>query len=233
MKSTAITETSIDKLVFDDKNFNRGTQFGEHLMDKSIRELGLGRSILLDKNNRIIAGNKTTEKAGELGFDKVVVVETDGNTLVAVKRTDVDLDSQKGRELALADNATSKANLEWDSETLAEVMEEFEQFAPNDWGIKLKEAEPVYNEVRRVDLNDDDTFEEEFNAINDSNCEMPIVPDFFERHECFVIPVHNAIDEGFIRDLFGLNQIYRSSSGDGKERKTNVISVDKLRKLVQ
>lgn len=233
MKSTAITETSIDKLVFDDKNFNRGTQFGEHLMDKSIRELGLGRSILLDKNNRIIAGNKTTEKAGELGFDKVVVVETDGNTLVAVKRTDVDLDSQKGRELALADNATSKANLEWDSETLAEVMEEFEQFAPNDWGIKLKEAEPVYNEVRRVDLNDDDTFEEEFNAINDSNCEMPIVPDFFERHECFVIPVHNAIDEGFIRDLFGLNQIYRSASGDGKERKTNVISVDKLRKLVQ
>lgn len=137
MKSTAITETSIDKLVFDDKNFNRGTQFGEHLMDKSIRELGLGRSILLDKNNRIIAGNKTTEKAGELGFDKVVVVETDGNTLVAVKRTDVDLDSQKGRELALADNATSKANLEWDSETLAEVMDEFGQFAPNDWGIKV------------------------------------------------------------------------------------------------
>lgn len=138
MKSTAITETSIDKLVFDDKNFNRGTQFGEHLMDKSIRELGLGRSILLDKNNRIIAGNKTTEKAGELGFDKVVVVETDGNTLVAVKRTDVDLDSQKGRELALADNATSKANLEWDSETLAECQEQF-GIDPEGWGLDIDE----------------------------------------------------------------------------------------------
>ena len=101
-------ETRIENLIPDDKNFNKGTQFGEHLMDESLRKFGLGRSILIDKNNRIIAGNKTAEKAADIGFDNVIIVETDGNSLVAVKRKDIDLDSAKGRELALADNATAK-----------------------------------------------------------------------------------------------------------------------------
>ena len=79
-------EASIDSLIPDDKNFNKGTEFGEHLMDESLRKFGLGRSILIDKNNRIIAGNKTAEKAADIGFDNVIIVETNGNSLVAVKR---------------------------------------------------------------------------------------------------------------------------------------------------
>lgn len=71
-------ETRIENLIPDNKNFNKGTQFGEHLMDESLRKFGLGRSILIDKNNRIIAGNKTTEKAADIGFDNVIIVETDG-----------------------------------------------------------------------------------------------------------------------------------------------------------
>lgn len=108
-------------------------------MDESLRKFGFGRSILLDKNNRIIAGNKTAEKAGELGFENVVIVETDGRTIVAVKRNDVDLDSQVGRELALADNATSKANLAWDEEQIKLCAEGF-QFEPEDWGVTLSEV---------------------------------------------------------------------------------------------
>lgn len=131
-----IIETTIENLVPDNKNFNKGTQFGDHLMDKSLREFGMGRSILIDKNDRIIAGNKTFEKAGEIGFENLVVVETDGNTLVAVKRKDIDLDSPKGREMALADNATSEANLAWDNDLIFEQAEKFD-FNPEDWGISL------------------------------------------------------------------------------------------------
>ena len=65
-KDADIKTVSIDQLIPDDKNFNKGTEFGSHLMDESLRKFGLGRSILIDKNNRIIAGNKTAEKAGEL-----------------------------------------------------------------------------------------------------------------------------------------------------------------------
>ena len=136
---------TIDRLVPDDRNFNKGTQYGEHLMDESLRQFGLGRSILIDKNNRIIAGNKTTEKAGELGFEDVLIVETDGKTLIAVKRTDIDLDSKAGRELALADNATAKANLEWDKETIEAAAEQF-QFDPVDWGVPAFDDEPEENE---------------------------------------------------------------------------------------
>ena len=122
-------------------------------MDESLRKFGFGRSILLDKNNRIIAGNKTAEKAGELGFENVVIVETDGRTIVAVKRNDVDLDSQVGRELALADNATSKANLSWDDEQIKLCAEGF-QFDPEDWGVTLSEIDEE-EEEEEAPKNDD------------------------------------------------------------------------------
>lgn len=146
-----VIETSIEYLVPDNKNFNKGTQFGEHLMDESLRKFGLGRSILLDKNDRIIAGNKTTEKAGELGFEKVVIVETDGSTLVAVKRNDIDLDSQKGRELALADNATSKANLSWNEEMIMQCAEQFD-FDPEEWGVSMSEPEEEEQEEPKKEI---------------------------------------------------------------------------------
>lgn len=137
-----VTKTKIGALVPDNRNFNKGTEFGEHLMDESLRKFGLGRSILVDRNNRIIAGNKTHAKAGELGFENVVVVETDGKTLVAVKRKDIDIDSPIGRELALADNATGKANLSFDTEMIMQAAQEFD-FNPEDWGVSmnLPEAE--------------------------------------------------------------------------------------------
>jgi hypothetical protein len=135
-----VIETRLESLIPDNHNFNKGTQYGEHLMDESLRRFGLGRSILIDKNNRIIAGNKTTEKAADIGFDKVLVVETDGKTLVAVKRNDIDLDSKFGRELALADNATAKANIEWAEEEIAKCAESFD-FDPGDWGVALDTEE--------------------------------------------------------------------------------------------
>ena len=141
-----VIETNIESLVPDNKNFNKGTQFGDHLMDESLRRFGLGRSILIDKNNRIISGNKTAEKAADIGFTDVVVVEVDGNQLVAVKRKDIDLDSAKGREFALADNATGKANLAWDEELIAEMATKFD-FNPDDWGVDVSmQEEPEQEE---------------------------------------------------------------------------------------
>lgn len=132
----AVTTAKLSDLIPDDKNFNKGTEFGQHLIEKSLRENGAGRSILLDKNNRIIAGNKTAENAAAIDLDDVVIVETDGTKLVAVKRTDIDLDSEQGRKMALADNATSAANLEFDDDLIAEVCAEF-NFDAEDWGVDL------------------------------------------------------------------------------------------------
>ena len=133
----------------DNKNFNKGTEYGDRLMDESLRRFGLGRSILIDKNNRIIAGNKTAEKAADIGFTDVLVVEVDGNQLVAVKRKDIDLDTSKGRELALADNATGKANLSWDEKMIVEMATKFD-FNPDDWGVDVSMEKPDNEEEEQT-----------------------------------------------------------------------------------
>ena len=151
-----LIKSKIENLTPDDHNFNKGSEYGNHLIEKSFREFGAGRSILIDRNNRIIAGNKSIEAASSIGMENVVIVETTGDEIVAVKRTDIDLDSKKGRELALADNATNKANLDFDEEEISKLSEQFE-FDASDWGIDLgidvdvEEAELSEDEKRNIE----------------------------------------------------------------------------------
>lgn len=135
---------SLDDLTPDDRNMNRHTSYGMSLIEKSIRKHKFGRSILVDKNDRIIGGNGVTETAASIGATKTIVVETTGDELVVVKRTDVDLDSQQGREMALADNATAVADIEWDAEAVKEIEGEFE-ISPEDWGVVLDEQENTFD----------------------------------------------------------------------------------------
>ena len=135
--------TKISDLIADDKNFNKGSEFGNSLIEKSFRKFGAGRSILIDKNNRIIAGNKSVENAMAIGMEDVQIVESDGTKIIAVKRTDIDLDSEQGREMALADNASAKANIVFD----AEVIEaELGEAVCVEWGIELAKEEPEAEE---------------------------------------------------------------------------------------
>lgn len=101
--------------TLDTHNANLGTVRGHEELTKSIQQLGLGRSILTDKDGRIIAGNKTYTTAVQEGISKVVEVETTGDTLVVVKRTDLDLNEHiKARVLAHADNKIGQDNLNFD-----------------------------------------------------------------------------------------------------------------------
>jgi len=121
-----VTARKVSDLIPDDLNANQGTERGDFMLTQSLQKFGAGRSILLDKNGRIIAGNKTQAKFGELGLEDVIVVQTDGKQLVAVQRTDIDLDSPAGRELALADNRVGEVNLLWDTDALAAIGEEID-----------------------------------------------------------------------------------------------------------
>ena len=124
----------IEKLKFDTKNFNKHTERGMSLLEKSLRQNGAGRSILVDKDDNIIAGNGIVEAAVNAGITKTKVVEVTGDELVVVKRTDLKLDSKRGREMALADNATAAVDLAWDFDQLAQAVEEFE-IDPKSWGV--------------------------------------------------------------------------------------------------
>ena len=130
----------INALVQDDHNFNKGTEAGRELMEKSFKQLGAGRSVLIDKDGRIIAGNKSQKAAIAAGIKKVRIIETTGDELVAVKRTDISLDSKEGRELALADNLTTQVNLAWDEVELDKVAAQ-EGIDLPEWGIDLQELQ--------------------------------------------------------------------------------------------
>lgn len=110
----------------DAHNANRGTERGTYMIRRSLEKLGAGRSIVLDKHGRIIAGNKTAEAAEDVGLDDVILVRTDGRQLVAVMREDLDLDdpASMARELAYADNRTGQVSLEWDAGVLAADLEQ-------------------------------------------------------------------------------------------------------------
>lgn len=124
-----------DDLTPDAHNANQGTERGRYMLEASMRECGAGRSILADKEGRIIAGNKTLEVAEALDIP-VRVVETDGKELVVVQRNDLDLDSDQARKLAYYDNRSSEVGLAWDASQIAADLE-----AGLDLGAMFKEEE--------------------------------------------------------------------------------------------
>lgn len=114
---------SLEDLQPDPQNANRGTDRGRAMVEASLAECGAGRSILADRDGVVIAGNKTLEAARKLGLP-VRTIETDGQELVVVRRSDLDLASdEKARRLAYLDNRASELGLEWDVEQLLADLE--------------------------------------------------------------------------------------------------------------
>ncbi len=113
--------TSINDLQNDHKNARKRTDRSSKLIKESLQKFGAARSIVIDENNRILAGNGTIAGAKAAGIKNLKVIETDGNEIIAVKRTGLSEDEKVG--LALADNRTSDLS-EWDLNMLEELSQE-------------------------------------------------------------------------------------------------------------
>lgn len=112
---------SLTQLRPDSRNARRRTERSATQIENSLSEFGAARSIVIDEAGTVLAGNGTLEAAASIGIERVLVVPADGNTLVAVQRTDLD-ERQKVR-YAIADNRASDLS-EWDAATLASLQEE-------------------------------------------------------------------------------------------------------------
>ncbi|MGA1296904.1 MAG: hypothetical protein ACO3X1_16480 [Burkholderiaceae bacterium] len=113
--------TSLGDLKFDHKNARKRTDRSSKLIAESLQRYGAARSIVIDEENRILAGNGTIEGAKAAGIKNVRVIETDGSEIIAVKRTGLSEDEKVG--LALADNRTSDLS-DWDKDMLQQLSEE-------------------------------------------------------------------------------------------------------------
>lgn len=98
-----------EAIKYDKNNYRIHNAENKQLIKKSLEECGAGRSILIDNENEIIAGNGVYEQAKKLGIP-VKVVETDGTELIAVKRTDLQTGDEKRTKLAILDNSTADSS---------------------------------------------------------------------------------------------------------------------------
>jgi len=113
--------TSINSLISDHKNARRRTDRSAELIKESLQRYGAARSIVIDEDNRILAGNGTIEGAKAAGIKNVRIIETEGDEIIAIKRSGLSEDDKVG--LALADNRTADLS-EWDQAMLTRLSDE-------------------------------------------------------------------------------------------------------------
>lgn len=125
-----------EEIKLDPRNYRIHGEENKRVINKSLEECGAGRSILIDRDNVVIAGNGVFEQAQKLGIN-VRVVESDGKELIVVKRTDLGASDEKRKILALADNLASDKS-EFDLEL---IDEDFDREILCDWDLEIDEAE--------------------------------------------------------------------------------------------
>ncbi len=135
------------EIKFDKKNYRKHNDRNKNLISKSLQECGAGRSIVIDNEGEIIAGNGIYEQAKKLKIP-TKIIETDGSELVVVKRTDLNTDDEKRKQLAIMDNSTSDSS-EFDLDSL---QADFDVEQLQDWGLdvefeSLEEQEIIEDEV--------------------------------------------------------------------------------------
>lgn len=123
MADPVIRQRKITEYKPDPHNANQGTERGQYMIDHSVESVGLARSIVAAGDDTIPAGNKTLQAAVDAGITDVIEVETDGHTLVVVKRKDWEtVDDPAAREYAYLDNRAAKVGLQWDVLRVAEDL---------------------------------------------------------------------------------------------------------------
>jgi DNA modification methylase len=134
-------------IKFDKHNYRKHSAENQKLIKKSLEETGFGRSVLIDSENCLIAGNGVVSQLPK--NTKIKVVETDGTEMVVVKRTDLKTADKKRKELARNDNATAN-NVEWEQE---ELKQDFSLDELKAWGIEeLPAIETELEEVKEDEV---------------------------------------------------------------------------------
>lgn len=114
------TFATLADLTPDPQNARRHNPRNVGMLVDSLHKVGAARSIVVDENGVVLAGNATIEAAAEAGIHRVKTVEADGNEIVAVVRRG--LSKEQKTKLALYDNRVAEL-AEWNPEILVQLTE--------------------------------------------------------------------------------------------------------------
>ena len=152
--------TSINSLKHDHKNARKRTDRSAMLIAESLKRYGAARSIVIDEENRILAGNGTIEGAKQAGITNVRIIDAEGDEVIAVRRSGLTEDEKVG--LALADNRASDLS-DWDKEMLHRLSQEHD-------------LNPWFNDTDLTGLAEAETFEDFDEALEEDETTEPGEP---------------------------------------------------------
>lgn len=112
--------THLSQLHPDRENARGHSQRNLDMIVRSLGEVGAARSIVVDEDGNVLAGNATIDAASIAGIENVRVVDADGETIIAVRRSGLTADQKK--RLAYYDNRTAELAF-WEAERMLADME--------------------------------------------------------------------------------------------------------------
>jgi hypothetical protein len=126
MTQEKISRIRLEEILFDENNANEGTERGRYMVEESIRRFGFADAGTLDKNNKLLNGEKRTEVASEISLsDDAIILDVDGTRPVYLRRKDLDLDDpqdDRARQLAYFLNRSQEVSLRWNtSQVIADI----------------------------------------------------------------------------------------------------------------
>jgi len=142
--------TTTKDYTLDPRNARRHPERNLTAVEASLRELGAGRSIVVDREGVVIGGNAVYEQALKLGIP-VREVETSGDELVVVRRVDLATDDPRRKALALADNQIATL-AEWNEVVLSELLAEVEEIDFETMGFEPLASEHTSDVPESVSL---------------------------------------------------------------------------------
>ena len=188
-------------IKFDPKNYRIHTDSNKRIIRKSLEDCGAGRSVLVDKENVLIAGNGVYEQAQELGL-KVRIVESDGKELIVVKRNDLSSADDKRKLLALADNHASDTSM-FDIDM---ILEDFTEEVLALWEMSIDDIKLEEFEENETESSDDKIYTKKIvSPIYTPTGDKPIIDELFNLekfHELLSEIDSSDLDEeikGFLR----------------------------------
>lgn len=195
------------KIKSDPRNVRIHDKRNQQAIFESLKELGAGRSILIDNADSAVAGNGVLEQARKLGIP-IKVIESDGSELIAVKRTDLSPNDPKRKALAIADNRTGDLSV-FDDFKLTELLNECDNLAVAA-GFDSSELEKL-----TVSIGED----RPESPVDPDAPEVPFAEELLEKHNYVVLYFDNDVDWLQAISLLHIHTVRDSCARPGYERR--------------
>jgi DNA modification methylase len=115
-RSASKESLRIADLVVDPNNRRTHNPRNVEMIVAALKDVGAARSIVIDEDDVVLAGNGVTAAAAAAGITKVRVIDAAGDEIIAVRRRG--LSAAAKRSLAMYDNRTAEL-AEWNADQLA------------------------------------------------------------------------------------------------------------------